>query len=1185
MGGKIDHSVNRGRGPYTFRIGGENTHLIGSLLPKDDAPPKFCQLYIYDTEDELKHRKNALSSNNSIQFDDGLMTDLKQMLDRHNVLVKSFRMARDRIHQGSDGEVVALIVGDFENTIDSRDIVVEERCGRLQRISELHASYLALQYPILFPRGEDGHRLGIPHSQQSKTSTSNTTNTRDKLTLREWFAFCIQDRSIDKEYPTILLSGKAFQQFLADGCTMIESDRLKYIRFNQPKLRSENFKNLANAAAAGQTNPSSAGVRFIIPSSFVGGKGYMRETYQDTMTICWWCGYPDLFITFTCNPKWPEITRFVQKRGLRRRETDIVTRVFKLKLYELMRNFKELHIFGRTRAVVYTIEFQKRGLPHAHILLFLQRDDKFPEAVDVDHSPCMIDGICSKKFPKKFNERTTVDGDGYPVYMRRDNGRTIEKNGKEIHNGYVVPYNADLLLKYRAHINVEWCNQARSIKYLFKTPPVLRLDYHLPNEQNVIFHDEDPIDEVVERSSGGRTKFTAWLEYNNLKSDGRDLTYWEFPQKFVWKEKQKVWTPRHKGFTLGRMYHMSPNGGERYYLRTLLNFVKGPKSYEDIRTVNGFPHPTFKEACYALGLLGDDKEYIDAIKEASFWGTGCYLRNLFATLLLTNSLVKPELVWEETWKLLSDDILYRRRTELRNPVVYYQLMSLKKLFLRNFNYGKNFNMQISNSQTISCKLTHYPRLNHGCKEMAIADELAYDKDALNKEHEKLTSSMTDEQKSIYRKIMYSVYSGQGGVYFVYGYGGTGKTFLWKTLCAGMRSKGEIVIAVASSGIASILLPGGRTAHAKLSIPINIDENSTCHGIRPGTDLADLLIRAKLIIWDEAPMVNRYCFEALDRSMRDIMRTSSEGDPEKPFGGKVLKLTKNMRLQVGSAESDVDEIRQFSKWILEVGDGLAGGPNDGVASIELPEDILIQPGLDAIATIVESTYPSLKDHLGDHPYFTERAVLAPTHDVVEEVNDYVLDQIQKEEKVYLSSDEISKEETNYGVRELYSTEFLNSIRCSGLPNHRLKLKVGAIVMLLRNIDQANGLCNGTRMEVNHLGNRVISATVISGSHIGSKVYIPRITLTPTDVTRFPIKFERRQFPLAVCFAMTINKSQGQSLSRVGLYLPRPVFTHGQLYVAISRVTSRKGLKVLLLDEEGGMTNTTTNVVYKEIFEKL
>ncbi|XP_074277584.1 uncharacterized protein LOC141601219 [Silene latifolia] len=510
-----------------------------------------------------------------------------------------------------------------------------------------------------------------------------------------------------------------------------------------------------------------------------------------------------------------------------------------------------------------------------------------------------------------------------------------------------------------------------------------------------------------------------------------------------------------------------------------------------------------------------------------------------------------------------------------------------------------------------------------CSNRLLADGLSYDKDALKKEHEVLTSSMTDEQKSIYRKFMFSVENGQGGVYFVYGYGGSGKTFLWKTLCSGIRSKGEIVIAVASSGIAAILLPGGRTTHARLSIPLNVDENSMCHGIRPGTDLAELLIRAKLIIWDEAPMVNRYCFEALDRSLRDIMRTSPEGDPEKPFGGKVvvfggdfrqilpvipkgsrqdivgaaisssplcryckvLKLTKNMRLQVGSAESDVDEIRQFSEWILEVGDGLAGGPNDGVANIELPEDILIQPGLDPIATIVESTYPSLKDHLGDPWYFTERAVLAPTHDVIEVVNDYVLDQIQKEEKVYLSSDEISKEETNSGVRELYSTEFLNSIRCSGLPNHSLKLKVGAIVMLLRNIDQANGLCNGTRIEVNHLGNRVISATVISGSHVGSKVYIPRITLIPSDTTMFPVKFERRQFPLAVCFAMTINKSQGQSLSRVGLYLPRPVFTHGQLYVALSRVTSKKGLKVLLLDEDKGVTNRTSNVVYKEIFDKL
>ncbi|XP_074282420.1 uncharacterized protein LOC141606935 [Silene latifolia] len=495
--------------------------------------------------------------------------------------------------------------------------------------------------------------------------------------------------------------------------------------------------------------------------------------------------------------------------------------------------------------------------------------------------------------------------------------------------------------------------------------------------------------------TGSRTKFTAWLEYNKNHSDGRDLTYCEFPNKYVWNKDTKAWTKRKKGFTLGRIYHMSPNGGERFYLRTLLNFVKGPKSYEEIRTVNEIPLPTFKEVCYALGLLGDDKEYIDAIKEASEWGSGYYLRNLFATLLLANSLVKPELVWEETWPLLSDDILYRRRRELRNldlqlsdeQLKNYALSEIEALLQRNGSSLRKFdNMPFPDSDI------HAMNSNR-----LLEDELSYDKEVLKKEHEVLTSSMTDEQKSVYRKIMCSVQSGQGGVFFVYGYGGTGKTFLWRTLCAAIRCKGDIVIAVASSGIAAILLPGGRTAHARLSIPINVDENSTCPGIRLGTDLAELLLRAKLIIWDEAPMVNRFCIEALDRSLRDIMRFSSEGDPEKPFGGKVvvfggdfrqilpvvpkgsrqyivgaaisssplwryckvrkvLKLTKNMRLQVGSSESDINEIRQFSEWILEVGDGLAGGPNDGVASFQLPEDILLHPGPNPIATIVESTYP-------------------------------------------------------------------------------------------------------------------------------------------------------------------------------------------------------------------------------------
>jgi ATP-dependent DNA helicase PIF1 len=167
---------------------------------------------------------------------------------------------------------------------------------------------------------------------------------------------------------------------------------------------------------------------------------------------------------------------------------------------------------------------------------------------------------------------------------------------------------------------------------------------------------------------------------------------------------------------------------------------------------------------------------------------------------------------------------------------------------------------------------------------------------------------------------------------------------------------------------------------------------------------------------------------------------------------------------------------------------------------------------------------------------------------------------------------------------YTPEFLNTLSPNGLPPFQLKLKVGQPIILLRNMNPAQGLCNGTRLTIKHLGRRLIGAEIMVGVNRGYHVLIPRIPLTNSDDDlAFPIKFRRTQFPIKPAYAITINKAQGQTLQQVGLYLPQPVFGHGQLYVALSRCTTPHNLKILIEngDIEGMQGVYTRNVVYKRL----
>ncbi|CAH9140571.1 unnamed protein product [Cuscuta epithymum] len=442
------------------------------------------------------------------------------------------------------------------------------------------------------------------------------------------------------------------------------------------------------------------------------------------------------------------------------------------------------------------------------------------------------------------------------------------------------------------------------------------------------------------------------------------------------------------------------------------------------------------------------------------------------------------------------------------------------------------------------------------------------------------------------------------------------------ISAAIRSRGEIVLNVASSGIASLLLPGGRTAHSRFKIPIHPNEDSTCN-IKQGSALAELLVKCKLIVWDEAPMVHKHCFEALDRTLRDILRFQNPRSLEIPFGGKtivfggdfrqilpvipkgtrqdivnasinssylwqhthVMRLTKNLRLLHLPANDQTEYLVKFSEWIASIGDGTIGGPNDGFVEIEIPDEFLLKDFDDPIAKMVDCIYPSFDSVHEDPNYLKNRAILAPTLQVVDSINDYMLSLNGSEMKTYLSSNSPCKSDSNPDfLANIHTPEFLNGIKVSGVPNHELHLKVGTPVMLMRNLDHSQGLCNGTRMVITRLGKHILEAKVLTGLSAGEKVLIPRMSLTPSDV-RLPFKFERRQFPLIVSYAMTINKSQGQSLSNVGLVLKKPVFSHGQLYVALSRVTNPTGLKIAICDTDGKSTNVTMNVVFKKIFRNL
>ncbi|XP_076884457.1 uncharacterized protein LOC143533627 [Bidens hawaiensis] len=536
---------------------------------------------------------------------------------------------------------------------------------------------------------------------------------------------------------------------------MVESQRLHFIRGKQSELRSDTYESIRNLKTAGNSDASTSGQRVILSSSFTGRSRYMMQNYLDAMCLCRWYGYPDFFLTITCNPGWPEVKRFLKDTNLNSEDRpDILCRIFKIKLDSMIKLMKDKALFGKIKAAVYKIEFQKRdNFISSEIPDKVTEPDLYQLVSDhMLHGPCgeanpscscMIDRECSKNFPKRFQNETSIDSNGFLLYKRRDNGRYVVKKGIILDNRSVVPYNKILLRKFQAHINVEWCNQEGSIKYLFKYMNKGPDRATISLVQNNTDDNEDPqVDEIK-----------AFYDCRYLSAC------------------EAAW----KIFAFDVHYKVPAVTRLPFHLPGQQQIIYG--SEEDIDDVLTKTSNSVSMFMVGWKLIGTTS-----------------MQGGYHMLSFQHSLS------------LSDD-------QLKNLA----LLQIEDILVYNNSSLRRFSdMPFPDRESVSTSMNPL-----------MMEELSYDKDSLSNDFKLLYTSITDEQKSVYNEIFNSVKRKKGGVFFVYGYGGTGKTYLWKTLSASIRSKGEIVLNVASSGIASLLLEGGRTAHSRFLITINLTEDSQC----------------------------------------------------------------------------------------------------------------------------------------------------------------------------------------------------------------------------------------------------------------------------------------------------------------------------------------------------------------------
>lgn len=492
-----------GGGPWVWKSGYTIYHRAGSLLPTE-RNPKYAQLYFYDPDEALRYRMDR-----NEKLNPATMAYLQDMLVHTNRYTRIFlhsleiltstpsidlqiRIVADpstdlrRYNAPSVNEIAVIIPGENSHAVDPRDIVLHRREGGLQFIHDHHYAYAPLHYVLLFPYGTAGWTYNLPIVRNTENRPDNVAENRSQkekhISQAMFYSYRLHTRQ--GQFPIIHFAGRLFQQYICDMWVSTDQNRLRWVENNQTQLRAALYNGLEDAIGHGEGDIGlrDVGHRVVLPSSYIGGPRYMNQRFQDAIALARYYHGFDLFITFTCNAHWPEITNALLPGQYAADRPDLTVRVFNMYKTSLIDELTKDDIFGRPNGYVYTIEFQKRGLPHMHLLLALTPPFRptSPDQVDTiikatwpdpeqephlfnivkrsmvhgpcgrwkPDSPCMKEGKCTKGFPKAFQAETVMTKDGYPIYARPDDGRAYEVRGCIADNRWIVPYNPHVLSRY-----------------------------------------------------------------------------------------------------------------------------------------------------------------------------------------------------------------------------------------------------------------------------------------------------------------------------------------------------------------------------------------------------------------------------------------------------------------------------------------------------------------------------------------------------------------------------------------------------------------------------------------------------------------------------------------------------------------------------------------------------------------